>query len=116
MLLSLILILIKIKLFYLCFFFIVVFFLCSYLNIKKCKIIIIYFIKIIIKEYSISFRRPEGTVTFEAPQKVSNETGDNAFDEDLRRLIKRGDFNGNDIPYDELHSIIIKDFFFIINI
>ena len=82
---------------------------CSYLNIKKCKIIIIYFIKIIIKEYSISFRSPEGTVTFEAPQKVSNETGDNAFDEDLRRLIKSEAFNDNDILYDEFHPIMVKD-------
>jgi Ca2+-binding EF-hand superfamily protein len=52
---------------------------------------------------------PKGTVTFEVLKKVATETGDNSSDEDLRRLIKSGASNGNDIPYEEFHSIMIKD-------
>ena len=52
---------------------------------------------------------PKGTLTYEVLKKVAVETGDNASDEDLRRLIKNGASNGNDIPYEEFHSIMIKD-------
>ena len=52
---------------------------------------------------------PKGTITFEVLKKVAAETGDNTSDEDLQRLIKSGASNGNDIPYDEFHSIMVKD-------
>ena len=52
---------------------------------------------------------PKGTVTFEVLKKVAVETGDNTSDEDLQRLIKSGASNGNDIPYEEFRSIMIKD-------
>ena len=52
---------------------------------------------------------PKGTITFEVLKKVAVETGDNASDEDLRRLIKNGASNGSDIPYEEFHSIMTKD-------
>ena len=52
---------------------------------------------------------PKGTLTYEVLKKVAVETGDNASDEDLRRLIKNGASNGNDIPYEEFHSIMTKD-------
>ena len=52
---------------------------------------------------------PKGTVTFEVLKKVAVETGDNTSDEDLKRLIKSGASNGNDIPYEEFHSIMTKD-------
>ena len=52
---------------------------------------------------------PKGTLTYEVLKKVAVETGDNASDEDLKRLIKNGASNGNDIPYEEFHSIMVKD-------
>ena len=52
---------------------------------------------------------PKGTITFEVLKKVAVETGDNTSDEDLKRLIKSGASNGNDIPYEEFHSIMTKD-------
>ena len=52
---------------------------------------------------------PKGTVTFEVLKKVAVETGDNTSDEDLQRLIKSGASNGTDIPYEEFHSIMVKD-------
>ena len=59
--------------------------------------------------YDLFVEDPKGTLTYEVLKKVAVETGDNASDEDLRRLIKNGASNGNDIPYEEFHSIMIKD-------
>ena len=52
---------------------------------------------------------PKGTVTYEVLKKVHQEIGEDVPEEELRRLIKSGASNGNDIPYEEFHSIMIKD-------
>ena len=52
---------------------------------------------------------PKGTVTYEVLKKVHQEIGEEASEEDLRRLIKSGASNGTDIPYEEFHSIMVKD-------
>ena len=59
--------------------------------------------------YDLFVEDPKGTLTYEVLKKVAVETGDNASDEDLRRLIKNGASNGNDIPYEEFHYIMVKD-------
>ena len=59
--------------------------------------------------YDLFVEDPKGTLTYEVLKKVAVETGDNASDEDLKRLIKNGASNGNDIPYEEFHSIMTKD-------
>ena len=52
---------------------------------------------------------PKGTVTYEVLKKVHEEIGEDASEDDLRRLIKSGASNGTDIPYEEFHSIMVKD-------
>ena len=52
---------------------------------------------------------PKGVVTYEVLKKVHEEIGEEASEDDLRRLIKSGASNGNDIPYEEFRSIMIKD-------
>ena len=52
---------------------------------------------------------PKGTVTYEVLKKVHQDIGEDASEEDLRRLIKSGASNGTDIPYEEFRSIMIKD-------
>ena len=52
---------------------------------------------------------PKGTVNFEVIKKVAEITGDNTSEEDLKKLIKSGASDGENIPYDEFHSIMIKD-------
>ena len=56
--------------------------------------------------YDLLVEDQKGTVTFEVLKKVAEY---NSNDEYLRRLIKSGASNGNDIPYEEFHSIMIKD-------
>ena len=52
---------------------------------------------------------PKGTVTYEVLKKVHEDIGEDASEDDLRRLIKSGASNGNDIPYEEFRSIMVKD-------
>ncbi len=52
---------------------------------------------------------PKGTVTFEVLKKVAETTGDESTEEDLQRLIRSGASNGESIPYDEFHAIMVKD-------
>ena len=59
--------------------------------------------------YELFVEDPKGTLNFNTLKKVANEIGDKTSDEDLQRLIKNGASNGTDIPYDEFHSIMIKD-------
>ena len=52
---------------------------------------------------------PKGTVTYEVLKKVHQDIGEEASEDDLKRLIKSGASNGTDIPYEEFHSIMVKD-------
>ena len=52
---------------------------------------------------------PKGTVTYEVLKKVHQDIGEDASEEDLKRLIKSGASNGTDIPYEEFRSIMGKD-------
>ena len=52
---------------------------------------------------------PKGTVTYEVLKKVHEDIGEDASEDDLRRLIKSGASNGTDIPYEEFRSIMIND-------
>ena len=59
--------------------------------------------------YDLFVEDPKGTVTFEVLKKVHQDIGEDISEDDLRRLIKSGASNGTDIPYEEFHSIMIKD-------
>ena len=52
---------------------------------------------------------PKGTITFDILKKVHQDIGEDASEDDIRSLIKSASSNGTDIPYDEFHSIMIKD-------
>ena len=52
---------------------------------------------------------PKGTITFDILKKVHKDIKEDASEDDIRRLIKSASSNGTDIPYDEFHSIMIKD-------
>ena len=52
---------------------------------------------------------PKGTITFDILKKVHKDIEEDASEDVIRRLLKSGSSNGTDIPYDEFHSIMIKD-------
>lgn len=59
--------------------------------------------------YELLVPDPNGILNFETLKKTAQEIGDKTPDEDLLRLIKNGAANGNDISYEEFHSIMTKD-------
>ena len=65
--------------------------------------------KTIERTFELFTEDPKGAVNFEVLKKVHQDIGEEANDEDLKRLITSGASNGTDIPYDEFHSIMIKD-------
>ena len=67
--------------------------------------------KSIERVYDLFVEDPKGTVTYEVLKKVHQDIGEDASEEDLRRLIKSGASNGTDIPYEEFRSIMIKDIY-----
>ncbi len=62
--------------------------------------------------YELFVPDPNGTLNYEVLKKVANDIGDQTSEEDLKRLIKSGASNGTDIPYEEFHSIMVKDISF----
>ena len=65
--------------------------------------------KTIERTFELFTEDPKGAVNFEVLKKVHQDIGEEANDDDLKRLITSGASNGTDIPYDEFHSIMIKD-------
>ena len=65
--------------------------------------------KTIERTFELFTEDPKGTVNFEVLKKAHQDIGEEANDDDLKRLITSGASNGTDIPYDEFHSIMIKD-------
>ena len=59
--------------------------------------------------YELLVEDPNKTLNYETLKKVTEQIGDKTPEEDLQRLIKNGASNGTDIPYEEFHSIMIKD-------
>ena len=59
--------------------------------------------------YELFVPDPNGTLNFNTLKKVANDIGDPSSDDDIQRLIKSGASNGNDISYEEFHSIMTKD-------
>ena len=59
--------------------------------------------------FDLFVENPKGTVTYEVLKKVHENIGEDASEDDLKRLIKSGASNGTDIPYEEFRSIMIKD-------
>ena len=65
--------------------------------------------KTIERTFELFTEDPKGAVNFENLKRVHQEIGEEANDEDLKKLITSGASNGNDIPYEEFHSIMTKD-------
>ena len=59
--------------------------------------------------YELFVKDPNKTLNYETLKKATEEIGDKTPDEDLQILLKNGASNCTDIPYEEFHSIMIKE-------
>ena len=62
------------------------------------------------RTYGLFVEDPKGTLTYEVLKKVAEEAGDNASEEEIRKTFNYASSNGNDIPYEEFHTIMTKSF------
>ena len=62
------------------------------------------------RTYELFVEDPKGTLTYDVLKKVSEEAGDNATEEEVKRIFNFASSNGKDIPYEEFHSIMTKSF------
>ena len=62
------------------------------------------------RTYELFVEDPKGTLTYDVLKKVAKEAGDDATDEEIRRTFNYASSNGQDIPYEEFHSIMTKNF------
>ena len=62
------------------------------------------------RTYELFVEDPKGTLTYEVLKKVAKEAGDEATDEEIRKTFNYASSNGQDIPYEEFHSIMTKNF------
>ena len=58
--------------------------------------------------YALFASNPNGNMTFEDFVKVARETGDNAPEDELKKIFNFASSNGKDIPYEEFHAIMTK--------
>ncbi len=47
-------------------------------------------------------------MTFEDFVKIARETGDNAPEDELKKIFNFASSNGKDIPYEEFHAVMTK--------
>ena len=62
------------------------------------------------RTYELFVEDPKGTLTYDVLKKVAEEAGDNATEEEIRKTFNYASSNGQDIPYEEFHSIMTKNF------
>ena len=62
------------------------------------------------RTYELFVEDPKGTLTYDVLKKVAAEAADNASEEEIRRTFNYASSNGQDIPYEEFHAIMTKNF------
>ena len=62
------------------------------------------------RTYELFVEDPKGTLTYDVLKKVARDVGDNATDEEIRKTFNYASSNGQDIPYEEFHYIMTKNF------
>ena len=62
------------------------------------------------RTYELFVEDPKGTLTYDVLRKVAEEAGDKATDEEIKKTFNYASSNGNDIPYEEFHYIMTKNF------
>ena len=62
------------------------------------------------RTYELFVEDPKGTLTYEVLKKVARDAGDDATDEEIRKTFNYASSNGQDVPYEEFHSIMTKSF------
>ena len=62
------------------------------------------------RSYELFLDDPNGNMTLNSLKRVAKEAGDEASDEELKKIFNYASSNGQDITYEEFHSVMTRNF------
>ena len=60
--------------------------------------------------YGLFVEDPQSNLTLDSLKRVAKESGDNASEEEIKKIFNYASNNGQDIPYEDFHSIMTRGF------
>ena len=62
------------------------------------------------RTYGLFVEDPQSNLTLDSLKKVTREVGDNASEEEIKKIFNYASNNGQDIPYEDFHSIMTRGY------
>ena len=62
------------------------------------------------RTYGLFVEDPQANLTYDSLKRVAREVGDNASEEEIKKIFNYASNNGQDIPYEDFHSIMTRSY------
>ena len=62
------------------------------------------------RTYGLFVEDPQSNLTLDSLKRVAREAGDNASEEEIKKIFNYASNNGQDIPYEDFHSIMTRSY------
>ena len=62
------------------------------------------------RTYGLFVEDPQANLTYDSLKRVAREIGDNASEEEIKKIFNYASNNGQDIPYEDFHSIMTRGY------
>ena len=62
------------------------------------------------RTYGLFVEDPQANLTYDSLKRVARKVGDNASEEEIKKVFNYASNNGQDIPYEDFHSIMTRGY------
>ena len=62
------------------------------------------------RTYVLFVEDPQANLTYDSLKRVAREVGDNASEEEIKKIFNYASDNGQDIPFEDFHSIMTRGY------
>ena len=62
------------------------------------------------RTYGLFVEDPQANLTYDSLKRVAREVGDNSSEEEIKKIFNYASNNGQDIPYEDFHSIMTRGY------
>ena len=62
------------------------------------------------RTYGLFVEAPQANLTYDSLKRVAREVGDNSSEEEIKKIFNYASNNGQDIPYEDFHSIMTRGY------
>ena len=62
------------------------------------------------RTYGLFVEDPQANLTYDSLKRVAREVGDNSSEEEIKKIFNYASNNGQDIPYEDFHSIMTRSY------